>query len=473
MSLGSFFRRPAPPARPARARPAFEILEGRQLLTATISGFVFDDRNATGLKDAGEPGLAGSNLELHDASGAVVATAVSDGNGFYQFTKLENVSTTPATNTVVATFDPAKTGWTKTADVKQFDPSKGTLTSVAITSTATLNADIVLENIDDVPGDISGTVSGTVTVTAPGAAPLTTPVTVSDSFSAPAFDGATDLSGPDSHDSGTLTRTGTQSVTLTSPSDLTRFTGGGSVTLTGRSAARISADGPGNVAAVFSAMAGAQVQVTYTYTPNNSLQPGNYTIVQATEPDRIHFDGKESSGGVVLPNSTSFGSQTHDSIPVTLGSSGISTDNNFAEVLPGVLSGYVYLDANKNGVRDAGERGFGGITVRLGGSNDVGVIGAVFTVTRADGSYVFEGLRPGNYTVTEVNPPAGFLIGPTTPVNLTPQIGGSATPQIPGIVIVPAGVKPENDFSHLTTGGPITQPSKFNLLSSNLRLRRR
>ena len=62
-----------------------------ELQPASISGFVHGDNNEDGIFDtaAGEEGLANVTLDLLDANGAVIATTVTDENGFYEFTGLE------------------------------------------------------------------------------------------------------------------------------------------------------------------------------------------------------------------------------------------------------------------------------------------------------------------------------------------------------------------------------------------------
>src|SRR5262249_61732605 len=58
---------------------------------ASISGFVLTDTNANGTIDAGDTGLGGVVVTLTgmDNQGhSVTATAVTDVNGFYQFTNL-------------------------------------------------------------------------------------------------------------------------------------------------------------------------------------------------------------------------------------------------------------------------------------------------------------------------------------------------------------------------------------------------
>jgi len=52
---------------------------------AKIGDLVFDDANRDGVQNPGENGIAGVTVELLDASGAVVATDVTDAQGLYEF----------------------------------------------------------------------------------------------------------------------------------------------------------------------------------------------------------------------------------------------------------------------------------------------------------------------------------------------------------------------------------------------------
>ena len=97
---------------------------------------------------------------------------------------------------------------------------------------------------------------------------------------------------------------------------------------------------------------------------------------------------------------------------------------DFGELPPGDISGRVYADGNNNGLVDGGEPGLGGVTIVLTGTDDLGNPVTLSTTTAPDGSYSFAGLRPGTYTVTEPTQPAGTLNGLTTPGSL----GGTATP---------------------------------------------
>ena len=70
-----------------------------------------------------------------------------------------------------------------------------------------------------------------------------------------------------------------------------------------------------------------------------------------------------------------------------------TTDVNFGYV-PGGLSGWVYVDTNRNSARDSGEPGIGGVVVTGPGGT---------RTTAADGSYSFTNLDAGTYSVRIVN----------------------------------------------------------------------
>ncbi|MCP5240234.1 MAG: carboxypeptidase regulatory-like domain-containing protein [Zoogloeaceae bacterium] len=74
----------------------------------------------------------------------------------------------------------------------------------------------------------------------------------------------------------------------------------------------------------------------------------------------------------------------------------------------------VWLDANKNGIQDAGEAGVSGVTARLVDAD--GNVVATAT-TDANGNYLFDGLTPGQYRVDfDLGTlPAGFAVTTRTP----------------------------------------------------------
>ena len=80
---------------------------------------------------------------------------------------------------------------------------------------------------------------------------------------------------------------------------------------------------------------------------------------------------------------------------------------NFAELLPGVIAGFVHTDLVRDCVfrPEANETGIPGVTVQL-----LSAEGQVIATTKTNawGRYRFEGLRPGVYSVRELQPAAYF-----------------------------------------------------------------
>jgi hypothetical protein len=60
--------------------------------TAAIGDKVWLDKNANGVQDAGEAGIAGVTVKLLDSTGTVVGTTTTDANGNYQFSNLTRVT---------------------------------------------------------------------------------------------------------------------------------------------------------------------------------------------------------------------------------------------------------------------------------------------------------------------------------------------------------------------------------------------
>ena len=87
---------------------------------------------------------------------------------------------------------------------------------------------------------------------------------------------------------------------------------------------------------------------------------------------------------------------TAASVPVTISGANQTADFGYTlNVAPPAtysLSGYVFVDANDNGVKDVGEEGLAGINVELQNGS--------VAVSDSDGAYVFTGLIDGSYTVT-------------------------------------------------------------------------
>ncbi|MBL8484658.1 MAG: hypothetical protein JNJ60_20850, partial [Rhodocyclaceae bacterium] len=79
----------------AAGTSATGYLFGERIQTGSLSGFVYEDRNNNGAKDAGEPGIAGVALALtgSDSGGnAVNATATTAADGSFSFTNLTSAN---------------------------------------------------------------------------------------------------------------------------------------------------------------------------------------------------------------------------------------------------------------------------------------------------------------------------------------------------------------------------------------------
>jgi protocatechuate 3,4-dioxygenase beta subunit len=392
-----------------QSMPKVESLEDRTMMScATISGFVYSDANHNGLFDSGETPIANSPIELLDGNNQVVATTTTDANGNYVFSQDPRINTAPTTATYTANFPSTATNWTASQSLPQFDPSLGTLTSVDVSESTPFTDTIKIENLDTAKATITATVGGTATLSGPSLQGLTANLSVNQTFNAAAFDGKIDFSGPSGETVGPNTTPESNSTTLTAAKDLAPYIGTGTVSFTEATQASSSASGSANLVLSVNTTVSALVTITYHYIPSNCLKPGNYTIVQTSDP--AGYKDGEVTAGDVTPIPNSYGS---NKIAVTLGGSSLQ-NNDFAEIPLSGLSGYVYVDANNNGVKDSGEPPISGDTVTLTGSDFLGnAITAVKTITDSNGFYSFEMLAPGNYTITQ-DEPAGYLDGKDT-----------------------------------------------------------
>ncbi len=110
---------------------------------------------------------------------------------------------------------------------------------------------------------------------------------------------------------------------------------------------------------------------------------------------------------------------TPSPLSVTIAAGATSANNNFGYVT-GTISGFTYVDANRNSVKDAGEAGLGGVTVTLSGA------ASATTTTAADGSYSFTGLNSGSYSVSAPATAAGLARFTTSPLNITLAAGATS-----------------------------------------------
>ncbi len=128
---------------------------------------------------------------------------------------------------------------------------------------------------------------------------------------------------------------------------------------------------------------------TYSF---GGLLAGNYTITETQPATRA--DGIDSVG-------TSGGTAGNDVLSNIALNGGIdATGYNFGELLPS-LSGTVFIDRDNSATLDNGEPGIGGVSLTLRDVNG-NVVG--MTTTNPDGSYVFNNIDAGQFTITETQP---------------------------------------------------------------------
>ncbi|MEZ6092048.1 MAG: SdrD B-like domain-containing protein [Pirellulaceae bacterium] len=117
-------------------------------------------------------------------------------------------------------------------------------------------------------------------------------------------------------------------------------------------------------------------------------------------------------------------------------------DYDFAEAEPARISGFVYRDDSDDGIKDVGEPGLSGVTVRLIPIDTIVAQAIVETTTASDGSYAFTNLAPGRYRIIETAMPhdltdgldtAGTIAGQTVGIAVNPgdeinaiDLGGGA-----------------------------------------------
>ena len=135
----------------------------------------------------------------------------------------------------------------------------------------------------------------------------------------------------------------------------------------------------------------------------SDLLPGEYTVYEI-QPDSF-VDGIDTVGAVngvttgeILENDK-FGT-------VVLQGGDVGVNYDFGEIQGASVSGLVHVDSNNNGVFDEGsDELLAGVSIQLLDA-DGSVVAE--TVTGESGTYTFEGLRPGEYSIRQIQPDGLF-----------------------------------------------------------------
>lgn len=151
---------------------------------------------------------------------------------------------------------------------------------------------------------------------------------------------------------------------------------------------------------------------SYSVTGLRPSGPSGYSVTQTQPAGYLDFPGASGSS-VGTVDGTARGSAAQNAVSgIVVGSAGVARDVDFREQ-GASLAGLVYVDANDNGMQDAGETVIPDVLLTLGGLDARGNTVNLVTRSRADGTFRFSGLAGGTYDLTQTHP-AGVLDGRET-----------------------------------------------------------
>gem|GEM_PF-1257973 len=430
------------------------------LLPASLGDFVFEDINANGRQDAGEPGIAGVTVNLLQ-NGTVVNTTTTNASGVYSFTGL-----VPNVAYVVSFTAPA--GFTATladqggddvadSDVNPLTGQTGSYTLAAGENNLTVDAgfyrpaslgdrvfaDANRNGIQDggevgIPGVTvsllrDSTVVDFVTTDANGVysfTGLTPGVSYQVRFTTPAGYTATlgNQGGDDALDSDAINGV-TQSLTLASGETNNTLDAGffllpaslGDFVFEDININGVQDTGEPGVPGVTVSLLqnGVVVQVTSTnangqYTFTNLLPEVAYQVQFAPMPMFTITADNEGADDALDSDANPLDGETGVYI---LASGENNTSVDLGVYRQAALGDRVFADANRNGIQDAGEPGIAGVTVTLI-SNGVSL---TTTTTDSSGVYSFTALTPGVPYSVSFTAPANYT------ATLADQGGDDAT----------------------------------------------
>jgi fimbrial isopeptide formation D2 family protein/uncharacterized repeat protein (TIGR01451 family) len=155
------------------------------------------------------------------------------------------------------------------------------------------------------------------------------------------------------------------------------------------------------------------VLVDYIDQPDGVFANGDGTdiaIIEYKATVNASFQGSSITNTAVLTYDSLYGERSSAVSPTTTRDYRTS-DPATLVVAKNTISGYVYVDMDNDGVRDAGEAPIAGVPIRLTGTTLTGQSVVLNTTTDASGFYFFAGMAPGTYTVTQVTQPTGYADG--------------------------------------------------------------
>ncbi len=446
-----------------------------------ISGFVYHDRSNDGRRDLGEEPIADARIELVNSSGTVVATSTTNRDGAYKF---ENVL--PGTYSIR---EIQPTGFLDGLD------SAGTVTGVAIgvasnpgdlinavvlrqgqsgvdynfgeLRTATLAGRVHVDDdgdcvFDDGERPLEGVRIRVLDVSGREVANTTTDsqgryrfeglipgvYTIIEEQPAGWFEGGA-TPGTAGGFAETPSRIG--SITLTSgqvavdydfcerpPAEIS------GVVFVDRDADCLRDENEGPLSGVRVDLIDSTGRVIATTTTDatgtyrfTDLPEGNYTLRETQPLGYFHGGQTAGSGGGDASREDLI-----SSIPIAFGER--LTQYNFCEIEPSSIAGQVFIDNDDDCIPDADEGRIGDVAIQL--YDGAGRLVAT-TRTNSSGQYRFDNLRPGEYTIVEIQPD-GYFSG-----NAIPGSGGGradGSDAITKITVQPGSTLVEYNFCELS-----------------------
>ncbi len=309
------------------------------VLYASLGDFVWDDLNANGIQDAGEPGIDGVTVNLLDGSGNPTGdTTTTDSTGAYSFEDLE-----PGDYSVEFVL-PAN---------YQFSPKDA--------------------GADDVDSD-ADTTTGKTDAT-----------TLTSGENDPTWDAG-------------MYKLASLGNYVWEDSNADGIQDAGEPPISGV-IVKLYKDADGDGVAEPGGDDGASI-ATDTTDANGiygfeDLEPGAY-FVEFTKPSGFDKASPSTPGAASDPTDSDADETTGLTDVTTLvsGENDPTWDAGFYKLAS--LGDLVWFDLNEDGVQDAGEPGIDGVTVTL---KDANGNTAGTTITDANGAYSFDDLEPGDYTV--------------------------------------------------------------------------
>jgi uncharacterized repeat protein (TIGR01451 family) len=204
-------------------------------------------------------------------------------------------------------------------------------------------------------------------------------------------------------------------------------------------------------------------QVTFVTASNNGVYNSNTNTVTTslgtlapgqsvtmTIDTTVNFDAPLGT----ITNTATVSTTTPDSNL----SNNTATANTTVTQIYSNVSGYVYVDANNDGIFQAGEKALPNVTVYLTGTDRLGNAVSLSTTTNASGQYFFNNLVSGSYNVNN-STVAGYTAGKTT-------VGNNATAlaldQAFSDLVLDPGVAANNfDFAMLQPAAPTFSKRMF------------